>query len=107
VIAALIREAAIPVPPLLTRNIDQLYLLGDAGPSLLQLVSIVLQYDDMLDTLAGNVAQEIVLADPGAHAASFANHLTVIGQLLREADERLGPIHDGAVPSSRAAKNVG
>jgi hypothetical protein len=50
-----IRNALIPIPPLLNRSIENLYLLGDAGPSLLQLVSVVLQYDDLVDTIAANV----------------------------------------------------
>ena len=52
--AELIRAIHIQIPPLLGRSIDHLYLLDDAGPTLLQLVSVILQYNDLVDTLTSS-----------------------------------------------------
>jgi hypothetical protein len=56
-IVPLIRSVQIAIPPLLSRNVDQLYVLEDAGPSLLQLVSITLQYNQVVSSLAEQISQ--------------------------------------------------
>lgn len=95
-IVALIRSAYIEIPPLLIRNIDQLYLLDDAGPTLLQLVSITLQYNSLVDALSEQISQQVDSFDPPGHAQSLSGQLQAIGRLLDEADHQLAPIHDEA-----------
>jgi hypothetical protein len=100
-IAAYVRKACIRVPSILNRSFDSLYLLGDAGHSLQQLMSFILQYDDMLETLAANIEQGIGRPDLAAHHESFQGHLTAIDISLREAQQKLRPIHDEAAPENQ------
>ena len=95
-------DLQIPIPPLLNRNIDHLYLLGDAAYDLLQLVSIVLQYDGMADTLARHISEGVVIIKPPDHAVALSKHLSVIGTLLRVAKQKVAVIHDEAVPPEQS-----
>lgn len=46
----------IQIPPMLARNVDQLFLLGEvAGPACLQLVSLLFQYEILLQEIAGRM----------------------------------------------------
>jgi hypothetical protein len=95
-IVALIRSARIKLPPLLVRSIEQFYLLDDAGPTVLQLVAIVLQYNDLVNTLTEQISDDVDSFDPPDHAQALSGQLQAIGQLLNEADRLLIPIHDEA-----------
>jgi hypothetical protein len=92
-IVALIRSVQIAIPPLLSRNVDQLYILEDAGPSLLQLVSITLQYNQMVSTLAEQISQRIDDFNPQAHQKDLFGHLHGIAQLLSESQQHIAPIY--------------
>lgn len=92
--AAFIREAHISLPPILDRRFHHLYLLGDPGHSLQQLVSLILQYDSMLDTLARNVEQGVMHTALATHAPSFSDHLRHIGRLIDTCRLKLRPLCD-------------
>jgi hypothetical protein len=95
-----VREADIPVPPILDRSFDNLYLLGGAGHSIQQLVSLILQYDHMLQKLASDI-EKGGSTDLDSPAREFQPHLTAIGDLLVEAQQKLAPIHDEAAPPGK------
>ena len=98
--AELIRAIHIQIPPLLGRSIDHLYLLDDAGPTLLQLVSVILQYNDLVDTLTRYITKQTTsFAPTRTEWEGLSGHLTTIGQLLHEAEQKVAAIHDEAVPA--------
>jgi hypothetical protein len=69
-------DACIEIPPILARNVDHFYLLGDpAGPTMLQLVSVTLQYNHMIDTLAQELKEHPHTINPSKHKKDFAGHL--------------------------------
>ena len=105
-VAAYVREARIPVPPILLRSFDNLYLLGGAGHSLQQLISFILRYDDVLETLAANIEQGIDHPDLAAHRKSFQGLLTVIDQARSGASRELTPIHEEAAPENQDPAGV-
>jgi hypothetical protein len=102
-IAAHVRDAGIPVPPILNRSFDNLYLLGEAGQELLQLVGLILRYDGLLEKLARNIEQEIVAPHLKPQVEPFKNRLDLIGQALREAEPKLALIHDQTVPPEQTS----
>ena len=75
-----------------------LHLLGDAGHSLLQLVSIILQYDNLIDDVALNVERQANVFDLISLAEALSPHLKIIGERLDEAEQKVAIIHDKAVP---------
>jgi hypothetical protein len=97
-IAARIRDARISVPPLLDRFTGDLHLLGDAGPSVLQLVSFIWQYDSLIDDGALNVERQAKIFNPISLAGALSPHLKNIGERLDEAEQKVAVIHDKAVP---------
>jgi hypothetical protein len=54
--ATLQMTATIPIPPMMDRNIDRLFLLGDiAGPSCVHLVRLLIQYNEFVERLASRL----------------------------------------------------
>jgi hypothetical protein len=98
-VVSLILSAQIGLPPLLSRTVDQLYILEDAGPALLQLISVILQYDGLIRTLAEQINANVDSFNPAAHQQNFAGQLHVIAQDIAEAERLIGPIHDEATRS--------
>ena len=93
-IVALIRDVRVVVPPLLSRSVDQLYVLEEAGASVLQLFSVILQYNSMIDTLAKQTSEDVKGFDAQASATNLSGHLSVMARLLKEAEQKIEPIHD-------------
>jgi hypothetical protein len=87
-----IRDARIPLSPLLNRFTGDLHLLGDAGHSLLQLVSIILQYDGLIDDIALAVERQVDAFNPISLARSLSNHLETIGERLDEAEHKVAAV---------------
>jgi hypothetical protein len=83
------------VPPSLEGAFDQLYVLGEpAGPTLMQLKSVMAQYNRMIDELERRVSsdQEVVLE----HAAeAISGHLSALEALIQSAKAEITPVHDG------------
>jgi hypothetical protein len=89
-----VSDACIEIPPILARNIDHLYLLGEpAGPTILQLVSVSLQYNHMLQTLAQRLKEHPHFIDPPKHKKDCSGHLKMIGELIDTADEEIEGLH--------------
>jgi hypothetical protein len=95
-VVALIRDAQIEIPPLLNRSVDQLYIVGEAGPTLLQLISVVLQYNNLITALAEQMRQHVDRFDPPEHQKDLSGHLHAIGQDIADAERLIAPIHDEA-----------
>jgi len=92
----LILSAQIDVPPLLSQSIQQLYLLGETGRHLLQLVSVTFQYNRLVQNLGTTIRNNIDRFDPTAHQDALSGHLRVIERNLSEAESSIEPLHDGA-----------
>jgi hypothetical protein len=83
-------DGCIEIPPILARNIDHLYLLGEpAGPTILQLVSVTLQYNHMLETLAQRLKEHPHFIDPPKHKNDCSGHLKMIEELIDMADNEI------------------
>lgn len=90
----LIRSARIKAPPLINRSLDQLYVLNEVGVSVLQLFSVILQYNAMIDGHAERTLQNVNSFDAQAFATSLSGHLSVMARLLKEVEQKIKPIHD-------------
>jgi hypothetical protein len=87
-------DACIEIPPILARNVDHFYLLGEpAGPTILQLVSATLQYNHMLGTLAQRLKEHPHFINPPKHKKDFSGHLKIIGTLIDMADREIEGLH--------------
>ena len=95
---AIAADARISIPPLLDRFTGDLHLLGDGGHSLLQLISIILQYDSLIDDVAQNIERQVNVLDPTRLAKALSQHLKIIGERLDEAQQKVAVIRDKAVP---------
>jgi hypothetical protein len=91
-IAQRIRGARIDVPPLIRESIDRFYVLEDAGAAVLQLVSYVLQYNHMVETLAEQILADADSFDPSPHQKDLGRYLRTIEQLIDYAKLYLKPI---------------
>jgi hypothetical protein len=47
-VANMVSRATIEVPPVLSRSVEQLYMLQDAGAALIQLYSVITQYNSLI-----------------------------------------------------------
>jgi hypothetical protein len=84
----------IQIPPMIDRNIDRLFILGDvAGPACLQLVNVLLQYD----TLVQNVTSRMMMlnADQWPEAIKhLQEHLILLEEVVAKCKHEVRPIHD-------------
>jgi hypothetical protein len=94
----LLENLTVDLPPLIARNIDELYLFGEpAGLTLQQLVSVVLQHGRMRKTAeerAGTRTGESV----ETLQTSFRPHIELMKRLIDEADEELKPFDISSNP---------
>ncbi len=93
-IAATVQTGKVPIPPMLERNVDNFYLLGEpAGPTCLQLVSILLQYNSLVEDVAARIV--IMNAQQWPEAIEhLESHLDLIFQVVSKCAEDVRPIHD-------------
>lgn len=94
VAASLELTAYIQMPPMLERNIDKLFILGDvAGPSCLHLVRLILQYNAFIERVVARIA--ILNAEQWVEAAShIEKHLTLLDKVIEKCEHEVRPIHD-------------
>jgi hypothetical protein len=95
-IALNIQNEMAEVPPMLERNIDRLFLLGErAGPSCLQLINVMLQYNKFVDQIAAATA--IMNADQWAEGIShLLEHLKLLDGVVDKCEHELAPLHNAA-----------
>ena len=91
-----IRDAKIELTPILSKNIDNLFLVEPGAASLQQVISFTQQYNRLVETLAQQIAAEINSFDPPAHQKSLSGNLQAIGMALEDALREIAPIHDEA-----------
>jgi hypothetical protein len=89
----IIHSAKIETPPLINRNLDHLYVLKDAGSPIIQLFSVIIQYNAIIDTLAKQSSKDVNGFDARASAANLSGHLIVIARLLEESEQKIEPYH--------------
>lgn len=86
--------AQIQIPPMLDRNIDKLFILGElAGPSCLHLVRLLIQHNVAVDAIASrmmmlNAEQWIEAVD------QLEDHLTLLDNVIAKCEHEVQPIHD-------------
>jgi hypothetical protein len=94
VAASLQLTASIPIPPMMERNIDKLFLLGDlAGPSCLHLIRFLLQYNATVEGIVSRVAT--LNAEQWIEAVGhLEKHLTLFDDVIDKCEHEVRPIHD-------------
>ena len=86
--------ALIQLPPMLERNIDKLFLLGDAaGPSCLSLVRFIFQYNETVQRIA---SEAMMMNAPQRVEAlgQIEKHLTLLDKIVEKCTHEVGPIHN-------------
>jgi hypothetical protein len=91
-IGNIIRGVKIEIPPFLSRNTDNLFLVAPGGPSLVQVVSFTLQYNSLTETLGNRISMNIEPFDPVSHRDALSGHLRAIALALADAIREIGPI---------------
>jgi hypothetical protein len=84
----------IEIPPILDRNIDRLFMLGDlAGPACLELVNLLFQYDILVQNVTSRMM--ILNADQWPKAIEhLQEHLTLLKAVIGKCKHEVRPIHD-------------
>jgi hypothetical protein len=86
--------ALIQMPPMLERNTDRLYILGEiAGPSCLQLVRFILQYNDFVTALITRIM--VMNAEQWREGvAQLEEHLRLLDQIVAKCEHEVRPLHE-------------
>ena len=88
------QAATITLPPMLERNIDQLYLLGSsAGGSCIQLINVLWQHNELAERLATRVPTMNAEQWPEA-VGHLEQHLNLLEGVVAKCEHEVGPIHD-------------
>ena len=93
-IASMVHTGTVSIPFMLDRNVDNLYLLGDpACPACLQLVHVLLQYNDLVQDIAARVVMMNAQQWPEA-VDHLDSHLHLISAVVDKSVSGVRPIHD-------------
>jgi hypothetical protein len=94
VAASLQLTAHIQIPPMMDRNIDKLFILGDvAGPSCLHLVRLILQYNATVENIVSHVVT--LNAEQWVEAVGhLEEHLTLLDKVIEKCEHEVRPIHN-------------
>ena len=68
---------------------DQLFIMKEAGESILQLLSVILQSNNLVETHATRAAKDITYLDGSAPLDHLSGHLEAMGILVKQADQEL------------------
>lgn len=77
-------------PPLIRENGHRLFVMGEAGATIFQLLGAILQYNRIVDTLAIQVTKDTISLD------ELIGQLGITKGLVNLAQQEIGPIHDQA-----------
>lgn len=93
-VMARIQGAQIPIPPMLDRNVDRLFMLGKrAGPSCLQLVNVLLQYNALVEEIAARTG--MLNANQWAEGISqIEDRLALLRGVVAKCEHDVRPLHD-------------
>jgi hypothetical protein len=102
-IIADLQDVKIGVPPMSDRLINQLHMLGEpAGPTLLQLISIICQYNYLIDRISDQIERNPAYYNPARHQEHLGVQLTIIGELIPLAQRETAILHDEATAGTRS-----
>ncbi len=86
--------AYIAMPPMIERNIDKLFVLGDvAGPTCIHLNWLIIQYNATVKMLTQRVMRLNANHWIGAIQQIY-DHLDLLDKVVNKADHEVRPIHD-------------
>jgi hypothetical protein len=91
----LIREAKVYEPPLIREMADQLFIIGPSGATSLQLLSVILQYNDFIEKIA--VKLDPVDVDLPNSLGPLWGLLDVMERLVVGVLKEIKPIHDDVI----------
>jgi hypothetical protein len=97
VVTELMHPLHFQAPSVLSSNVDHLYLLDGAGPKLLQLVSVILQYNERVEEIARQTTDCDITFEPAAHADELSSYLEMMNLLLTKADLPLDTLYEEAL----------
>jgi hypothetical protein len=101
-IIADMQDAKIAVPPISDRLTNQLYMLGEpAGPTMLQLISVIHQYNYLIDRITEQIEQNPAYFNPARHQ-DLGGQLTAIGELIPMAQRETATLRDEATAGTRS-----
>ena len=83
-------ELKVVEPPLIRENGHRLFVMGEAGATIFQLLGVILQYNRMVETLVTQATK----GDAGVD--DLFGHLAVMKALVELAEQQIRPIHDHA-----------
>ena len=88
------RLAQIPIPPMIDRNIDRLFMLGgSAGPSCLQLVGGLFQYNNLVEQFT-NGMMSMNAAEWTSRMPDLEKSVSLVGDAIEQCEREVRPIHD-------------
>jgi hypothetical protein len=88
--------ASITLPMMLERNIDRLFLLGEpAGQVCLQLVGVLAQHNDLVQSIATRVFMMTPVQWDEA-IQHLDDHLKLVGDVVERSSQCVQPLHDAA-----------
>jgi hypothetical protein len=93
-IALNIQNERIEIPAMLDRNVDRFFLLGErAGPSCLQLINVILQYNIFVDQIAGRTS--IMNAHQWVEGVShLTDHLKLLDAVIDKCEHEVAPLYN-------------
>ncbi len=99
--------APIQLSPMLERNIDKLFLVGDiAGPSCLHLVRLLFQYK--YNSTVEEIASATMMMSASQRREAIGHitqHLALIDQVMAKCEHEVRPIHDLVKEKENARAN--
>jgi hypothetical protein len=89
-----LRNTKIGMPPILEKITDQVYMLGEpAGPTVLQLIAVIYQFDHLIDTVCDRVRENPDYFNAAQLQHQLTGQLTMIDQLIPMAQGELEQLH--------------
>ncbi len=85
-----LRDLKVAEPALIRENGHRLFVMGEAGATIFQLLGVILQYNRMVETLAAQATK----GDAGVN--DLFGHLAMMKGLVELAERQIRPIHDYA-----------
>lgn len=74
-----------------------MYVLEAAGATILQLFSVILQYNFLVGKIAQQTAENVDSFNPRTAATNLSGHLRVMSGLIDEAEQKIAPIHNATI----------
>jgi hypothetical protein len=93
-IAMNIENAQIGLPPMIERNVDRLFMLGEpAGPACLQLVNVINQYNAFVHEIAARTTM-MNATQWSEGVGQLKQHLTLLEAVVATCKHHVAPMHD-------------